>query len=161
MNEGSTRLDDDGDLIVVAVALIRGRRECPPAPREAAETKMGAEMKKLLLTGIAALFLATGAAHAGQTADELERDCAITYMGHRPENKADYERCLKRIAKPKSQWPSPNFVGDWRRDRLYMYFDEKNYEEVSHAYGGTDGDDIGRPGVIIPLGPAREAWCPL
>ena len=57
-------------------------------------------MKRVLLTVIAALFLATGTAHA-QTAEEDA--CAIAYMGHRPENKADYERCLARLKEPEGE----------------------------------------------------------
>jgi hypothetical protein len=56
------------------------------------------EMKKLLLSGVAALFLATGTAHAQV-------------------KKASPEQVTK--------WPSPNFEADCRRDRIIVHVDEK------------------------------------
>jgi len=82
-------------------------------------------MKKLLLTGVAALFLATGAAHAQV-------------------KKASPEQVTK--------WPSPNFVADCRRDRLSIYFDKEDYEEVAtNLRGGKDGTDESRVGIRIPF----------
>jgi hypothetical protein len=71
-----------------------------------------------LLTGIAALFLATGTAQA----------------------------------QDKTKWPSPNFVADCRRDRLSIYFDKEDYEEVAtNLRGGKDGTDENRVGIRIPF----------
>jgi len=55
-------------------------------------------MKKLLLTGIAALLLSAGTAHAQV-------------------KKASPEQVTK--------WPSPNFEADCRRDRIIVHVDEK------------------------------------
>ena len=62
-------------------------------------------MKKHLLTGVAALFLTTGTAHAEQV----------------------------------QQWPSPNFVGDCRRDQLRVFVDENPYP-LAQIVEPSDGE---------------------
>jgi len=88
-------------------------------------------MKKLLLTGIAALFLATGAAHA------VENEC-----------KTDDTYCQCDSNGCRYKWPSPNFVIDCRRDRLVVYFDKEDYSETL-LQGGKDGNDPNRIGITI------------
>jgi hypothetical protein len=55
-------------------------------------------------------------------------------------------------AQDKTKWPSPNFIPDCRRDRLSIYFDKEDYEEVmTDLRGGKDGTDENRVGVRIPF----------
>ena len=86
-------------------------------------------MKKLFLIGIAALFMATGAAHIACAEEQV------------------------------TKWPSPNFVRDCRRDHLMIYFDREDYDgSPSNIYGGKDGDDKNRPGIIVqPFDKAARA----
>jgi hypothetical protein len=80
-------------------------------------------MKGLFLTGIAALFLATGA-----RADPVS---------------------------PSPQWPSPNFTGDCRRDRLMIFFDKDVYDDNVSIHPSAENEK--RIGIYINLDKAARA----
>jgi hypothetical protein len=52
-------------------------------------------------------------------------------------------------AETETKWPSPNFVIDCRRDRLFVYFDKEDYTGDGVLQGGKDGEDPNRVGIII------------
>src|SRR5215468_6961493 len=81
------------------------------------------DMRILLLAGVAALFLATGAAHA------VENECKAGDTYCQCDNKKTGNGC-------RYKWPSPNFVIDCRRDRLFVYFDKEDYTDDGVLQGG-------------------------
>ena len=65
-------------------------------------------MKKLLLTGIAALFLAMGTAHAAEDTRKWIRRCALVHTPSE-EQETEAKRCCKR-------WPNaPHCNGDYTK----------------------------------------------
>jgi hypothetical protein len=67
-------------------------------------------VKKVFLMSIAALFLATGTAHAA------ENECKVGDKNCLCDNEETGNGC---------RWASPNFVADCRRDRIIVHVDEK------------------------------------
>jgi len=80
-------------------------------------SQKGSPMKKLLLTSIAALFLATGTAHADES-KTIRQQCESELLGHttskadRAQELADIEECV-RDRSPKPQ-PAPARFRPWQ-----------------------------------------------
>src|SRR5215472_411684 len=85
---------------------------------------------------IAALLLATGTAHA------VENECKAGDTYCQCDNEETGNGC-------RYKWPSPNFVIDCRRDRLFVYFDKQDYTGDGVLQGGKDGEDPNRVGIKI------------
>jgi hypothetical protein len=63
------------------------------------------------------------------------------------------------MAEPAKKWPSPNFVADCRRDRLKIFFDQKDYDEkVFFDQKDASDEDLGgeRPGIRIDIDKAAR-----
>src|SRR5262245_49104922 len=84
---------------------------------------------RALVTGIAALFLATGAAHA------VENEC-----------KTDDTYCQCDSNGCRYKWPSPNLVIEIRRVRLEGYCHKEDYSEALLQLG-KDGNEPSRIGI--------------
>ena len=95
-------------------------------------------MKKLLLASIAALFLATGAAHAEDYAKEYRVACENEYSGHTESKaeaaqmRAEIERCVKRAK------DDPESVPGWWTDCRHGWI-TKDFEELKPDGPPIDG----------------------
>ena len=91
-------------------------------------------MKKTLLIGIAALLLATGAAHAEEYAEYIAFDAPAKNVWHFN----DYKRCSARVEFKLPSNPNP---GDWllrmdgsfARDTAEVVFDRTNLAKLEAA----------------------------
>jgi hypothetical protein len=85
-------------------------------------------MKKLLLASVLAIASFPGYPQAKPITQCTPKECAKIaelpldeYCSGLFKTKEQYDRCMAN----KEPWPSPNFVGDCRRDRLIVHVDEK------------------------------------